>query len=134
MSHLQAVSTNRAYTSASPLSQAIVFDGLLYCSGQVPVSPETRAVPEGIEAQTRQVLSNLKAIVEAAGGKMADVIKTTVFLVNSADLSGMNETYEEFFGTNRPARTTVVVAALARQEWLIEIEMVAALGASPAEP
>lgn len=121
------ICTRNAYVSSSPLSQAISLGGLLYCSGQVPVSPATGEVPDGIEAQTRQVMDNLKAVLEAAGADMNDAIKSTVYLVNPADITGMNRAYERCFSASPPARTTVIVAGLAKPEWLIEVELVAAL-------
>lgn len=126
MSGRVAVCTKDAYVSTSPLSQAIRSDTLLYCSGQVPVSPVTGGVPDGIEAQTSQVMENLKAVLEAAGSSMADVIKTTVFLVDARDLPGMNKAYACHFDPPLPARTAVIVAGLAKPEWRVEIEMVAA--------
>jgi 2-iminobutanoate/2-iminopropanoate deaminase len=125
-SRLRHIQARNAYVSTSPLSQAVICDGLVYCSGQVPVFSETGESPQGIEAQTRQALDNLKAILESAGCNMSDVIKSTVFLVNAIDFPAMNGIYQTFFAPPMPARTAVIVAGLARPEWLIEVEAVAA--------
>ena len=124
---IDVVSTKKAYSSTSPLSQAIRCNGFLYCSGQVPVDPATGEVPSGIKSQTKQVIENLKAVLEAGGCEMADVVKTTIFLIDLGDFSRMNEVYGTYFKHPRPARTAVVVAGLARPEWRIEIELVAVL-------
>ena len=100
---------------------------LVFTSGQVALDSEGKLVGNGdVRAQTRQVLQNLKAVLEEGGATLEDVMKTTVFLANIADFSAMNEVYAEFFGDLKPARSTVQ-AALARPELLVEIEAVAVL-------
>ncbi len=97
----------------------------VFTSGQVGVDSEGNLVGEGdVAAQTRQVLSNLKAVLEEGGATVADVMKTTVFLVDIGDFAGMNGAYADFFGDNKPARSTVQ-AALAQPKFLVEIEAVA---------
>ena len=94
----QAVSTAKAPAAIGPYSQAIRIGNFIYTSGQIPLDPVTSKLAEGdIKAQTRQVLTNVKAILEAAGTSLANVVKTTVFLKNMADFAAMNEVYAEFF-------------------------------------
>ncbi len=97
----------------------------VFTAGQVGVDGEGNLVGEGdVAAQTRQVLRNLKAVLEEGGATVADVMKTTVYLADIGDFAGMNEAYAEFFGSDKPARTTVQ-AALASPKFLVEIEAVA---------
>lgn len=99
----------------------------VFTSGQVPVDGEGKFVGEGdIAAQTRQVLGNIRTVLEEGGAAVADVMKTTVFLADMNDFAGMNEVYADFFGDDKPARTTVQ-AALARPQFLVEIEAVAVI-------
>lgn len=124
------VSTDKAPKAIGPYSQAIRIEGLVYTAGQVGLVPVTMEIIEGgIEAQTRQVLTNLKHVLEAADSGLNYVIKTTVFLQSMNDFAAMNSVYQEFFPENPPARTTVAVAALPKNA-LVEIECVALL--SPA--
>jgi len=121
----QIISTDKAPAAVGPYSQGVQIGDLVYTAGQIPLDPATgRLVGGDIEAQTRQVLSNLKAIVEAAGSSMSHVVKTTVFMVDMGEFKAMNGVYSEFFPAAPPARSTVQVGALplgAR----IEIEVVA---------
>lgn len=110
-----------------PYSQAVEFDGTLYCSGQIPVNPATGEIPETAEDQTHQVLHNLRAVVEAAGGELGDVVKTTVFLTDLKLFASVNAIYGEYFDEKTaPARSTVQVAALPKGV-LIEIDAIARL-------
>jgi 2-iminobutanoate/2-iminopropanoate deaminase len=119
------VSTNKAPKAIGPYSQAILTDELIFTAGQVGLDPETMEIVEGgIEAQTRQVLTNLKHVLESADSGMKFVVKTTVFLQNMDDFAAMNGVYAEFFPENPPARSTVAVAALPKGA-LVEIECVA---------
>jgi 2-iminobutanoate/2-iminopropanoate deaminase len=112
----------------SPYAKAVKANGFLFVSGNVGVDPATGKVPEGgIKEQTRQVLENLKATVESLGSSLEDVVKVNVYLVNVRDFPGMNEVYKEYFGSEPPARTTVGVHELARREFLLEVELMAAL-------
>lgn len=108
-----------------PLSPLTRIGDTLYTAGQVGVDPVTRATPEGVRAQTRQVLLNLRAVLALAGADLSHVVKTTVFLTDMADFAEFNEAYREFFPTDPPARSTVGVAALARPELVVEIEAIA---------
>jgi 2-iminobutanoate/2-iminopropanoate deaminase len=123
---IETVATNGAPRAIGPYSQALRAGGFLFTAGQVGFDPATgELVDGGIAEQTRQVLANIRAILEAGGGGLGQVVKTTVFLVDMADFAAMNEVYAEAFGTHRPARSTVAVAALPRGA-RVEIEAVAA--------
>jgi 2-iminobutanoate/2-iminopropanoate deaminase len=112
----------------APYAKAVKANGFLFVSGNVAIDPKTGKVPEGgIKEQTRQVLENLKATVEDLGSSLEDVVKVNVYLVNVWDFPGMNEVYKEFFGAEPPTRTTVGIHELARRDFLIEIDLMAAL-------
>jgi 2-iminobutanoate/2-iminopropanoate deaminase len=124
------VSTEKAPKAIGPYSQAIRTENLLFTAGQLGLDPSTMELVEGgIEAQTRQVLTNLKHVLEAADSGLNFVVKTTVFLKDLGDFAKMNAVYTEFFPENPPARSTVQVAALPKAA-LIEIECVALLSAA----
>ena len=124
---IETVATSGAPRAIGPYSQALRAGGFLFTAGQVGFDPATgELVDGGIAEQTRRVLQNIRAILEAGGSGLAQVVKTTVFLVDMADFAAMNEAYAEAFGTHRPARSTVAVAALPRGA-RVEIEAVAAI-------
>jgi len=119
------VSTEKAPKAIGPYSQAIRTENLVFTAGQVGFDPATMNIVEGgIEAQTRQVLTNLKHVLEAADSGLNYVVKTTVFLQDMNDFAAMNAVYAEFFPENPPARSTVAAAALPKGA-LVEIECVA---------
>jgi 2-iminobutanoate/2-iminopropanoate deaminase len=121
------VSTEKAPKAIGPYSQAICIEGLVFTAGQVGLDPATMELVEGgIETQTRQVLTNLSHVLDAADSGLNFVIKTTVFLKDMADFSAMNAIYAEFFPGKPPARSTVQVAGLPKGA-LVEIECVAFL-------
>jgi 2-iminobutanoate/2-iminopropanoate deaminase len=121
----QIISTDKAPAAVGPYSQAVSRNGLIYSAGQIGLDPATgKLVEGGIQAQTRQALANLQAILEAAGASLNDVVKTTVFLQDMADFQAMNQVYAAFFGSDPPARSAVQVAALPLGA-LVEIEAVA---------
>ena len=120
----QVVSTNTAPAAIGPYSQAIIANGLLYLSGQIPIEPETGNVPDGIEAQTQQVLKNMSAILTGVNLSTENVVKTTIFLKNMDDFATVNAIYATYFPTNPPARSTVQIARLPK-DVLIEIEAIA---------
>lgn len=121
----EIIATTKAPSAIGPYSQAISANGLVYTSGQIPLNPETGTFPEGIAAQTRQSLENVKAILAQAGLNMDAVIKTTVFLSDMNNFTAMNEVYAEFFTEgNYPARSAVEVARLPKDA-LVEIEAIA---------
>ena len=102
------VQTGGAPAAVGPYSQAVVANGLVFCTGQIAVVPETNQLVEGgIQEQTRQVLDNLGAVLEAAGSNMHNVVQTTVFLSSFQDFPAMNEVYAEYFSRTEPARSTV---------------------------
>lgn len=121
----QPIQTDKAPAAIGPYSQAICAGELVFVSGQLPIDPATGAFPEGIEAQTRQSLQNLKQILLAAGTDPAHVVKTTVFLSDMNNFAAMNEVYREVFGTEAcPARSAVEVRRLPKDA-LVEIEAIA---------
>ena len=121
------VSTEKAPKAIGPYSQAIRTENLVFTAGQVGLDPATMLIVEGgIEVQTRQVLTNLKHVLEAADSGLNYVVKTTVFLQSMDDFAKMNAVYSEFFPENPPARSTVAVVALPKDA-LVEIECVALL-------
>jgi 2-iminobutanoate/2-iminopropanoate deaminase len=121
------VSTEKAPKAIGPYSQAICIEGLVFTAGQVGLDPATMELVEGgVEAQTRQALTNLSHVLESADSGLHFVIKTTVFLKDMADFASMNGVYAEFFPDKPPARSTVQVAGLPKGA-LVEIECVALL-------
>jgi 2-iminobutanoate/2-iminopropanoate deaminase len=121
----QAISTTNAPAAVGPYSQAIVAGDLVFCAGQVPIDPATGEARQGtIQEETERALRNVGAVLDAAGVGFADVVKTSVFLVDMNDFTAMNEVYARFFPDPPPARTTVGVAALPRGV-RVEIEVVA---------
>ncbi|MCC7494560.1 MAG: RidA family protein [Fimbriimonadaceae bacterium] len=124
----QIIAASTAPAAVGPYSQAVRVGDLLFCAGQIPLTPAGELVGGDIAAQTRQVLTNLAAVVAAAGGSLAQVVKTTVYCVDLADFPTINAVYAEFFGDQPPARATVQVAALPRSAG-VEIEAVVWLGA-----
>ncbi len=123
----QTISTGQAPKAIGPYSQAVVYGGLAYLSGQIAIDPANNQVIEGgISAQTERVLENVKAILEACGASLDTVLKTTVFLKNMDDFTPMNQTYERYFPKNPPARSTVQAAKLPR-DVSVEIDVIAAV-------
>ncbi|MDL2344234.1 RidA family protein [Deinococcus sp. MIMF12] len=118
------VETPSAPAAIGPYSQATTFGNLVVTSGQIPLTPDGTLVEGGIEAQTRQVLDNLVAVLTAAGTDLARVVKTTVFLADMNEFSAMNAVYAEYFQAPYPARSTVQVARLPR-DVRVEIEVIA---------
>lgn len=124
---MKTVTTQHAPGAIGPYSQAIIANGFLYTAGQIALDPATGQVVEGgIREQTTRVMANLKAILDAAGSSLSKVVKTTVFLVDMADFSEMNEIYAKAFGDHKPARSTVAVAGLPRGV-RVEIEVIASV-------
>ena len=119
------ISTANAPAAIGPYSQAIDLGNMVITSGQLPLDPATGAFPEGIQAQTKQSLTNVMAILEAAGLSMDSVVKTTVFLSDMNHFGAMNEVYATFFTEGSyPARSAVEVARLPKDA-LVEIEVIA---------
>ena len=123
----QVVHTDKAPAAVGPYSQAIIANGMVFTAGQIALIPGTKDIAEGgIQAQARQVLENLKAVLEAAGTSLDNVVKTTVFLQSMDDFAAMNAVYATFFTENPPARSAVEVVRLPLGV-LVEIEAVALL-------
>ena len=121
----ETVSTDKAPKAIGPYAQAIKAGGFVYTAGQIPIDPQSgNLIAGGIAEQTRQVLENLKAVLEAAGSSLDKVVKATVSLKNMADFAALNEVYGEYLGKAKPARSTVAVAELPRGA-LVEIDFVA---------
>jgi 2-iminobutanoate/2-iminopropanoate deaminase len=122
------ISTASAPAAIGPYSQAIIAGDLVFCSGQIPLDPESgQLVDDGIEEQTRRVLDNLSALLAAAGSSLAQVVKTTIFLADMNDFQSVNGIYAEYFGGEPPARSTVQAARLPR-DVRVEIEAIALKG------
>lgn len=119
------ISTPDAPQAIGPYSQAVEREGIVYCSGQIGLDPASgKLVEGGVRAETRQALSNLVAVLRAAGCTPQDVVKTTVYLANLADFAAMNEVYATIFGVEPPARSTIQAAALPRGAQ-VEIDAIA---------
>ena len=125
--HIQmkkVIHTDKAPAAIGPYSQAIEANGMLFISGQIPVDPATGIVPEGIKAQTEQVMKNIAAILLEAGYSFDDVVKTTCLLSDIANFAPMNEVYAQYFLVNAPARAAFAVRDLPKGV-LVEIETIA---------
>lgn len=127
MTNREIIATNHAPAAIGPYSQAVRWNGMVFCSGQIPLDPATgELVSGGITKQTARVLENLKAVLEASGASLASVLKTTVFMKDLGEFAAMNEVYAHYFGDNPPARATVEASRLPR-DVRVEIECVAAV-------
>jgi 2-iminobutanoate/2-iminopropanoate deaminase len=123
----ETIRTDKAPKAIGPYEQAVKVGDIIYTAGQIPIDPTTgNLIDGGIVEQTRQVLENLKAVLEAGGASLDTVIKATVFLKNMADFAALNEVYGLYLGKAKPARSTVAVADLPRGA-LVEIDMVATI-------
>lgn len=120
----KAISTDQAPAAIGPYSQAIEVNGMVYTSGVIPVIPATGEIPQGVQAQARQALENLMALLKAAGTSEEKVVKTTVFIKEMDDFAKINEIYAEYFSEAYPARSCVEVARLPK-DVLLEIEAIA---------
>lgn len=120
----KAISTDKAPAAIGPYSQAIEVNGMVYTSGVIPVNPATGEIPEGVEAQAEQAISNLAALLKEAGSSTENTVKTTVFIKNMEDFGTINQIYAKYFTGVYPARSCVEVARLPK-DVLIEIEAIA---------
>lgn len=123
---MEQISTNKAPAAIGPYSQAIKAGGMLFTSGQIPINPATGNIPEGVEAQAEQALTNVKSLIEASGASMDKVVKTTVFIKNMNDFAAINEIYAKYFTEPFPARSCVEVARLPK-DVLLEVETIVEL-------
>ena len=121
---MKKIHTNKAPAAVGPYVQAVKAGNMLFSSGQLGLIPETGALPEGVQAQTRQSLMNIQAILDEAGFAKSDIVKTTVFIKDMNDFGAVNAIYADFFGDCKPARSCVEVARLPK-DGLVEIEFVA---------
>ena len=121
---MQIISTPDAAQAIGPYSQAIKAGGFIFTSGQIALKPDGEFVAGSVEAQSRQVLQNLAAILKEAGATLQDAVKTTIFLADMGDFAAVNEIYAAAFGAHKPARSTVQVAKLPKGA-LVEIEVIA---------
>ena len=121
----EIISTENAPKAIGPYSQAVRWNGLVFLSGQIPLDPATtQMVSGGVTEQTERVLENLKAVLEASGSSLSQVVKTTVFLKDMGEFAAMNEVYARYFSENPPARSTVEAARLPR-DVRVEIDCIA---------
>jgi len=124
---METVSTDNAPGAIGPYSQAIKANGMVFCSGQIPIDPATgQFVSEAVSEQTEQVFKNLAAVLAAAGAGLDNVVKTTVFLADMNHFAEMNDVYARYFTNTKPARATVQAARLPRDA-KVEIECIAVL-------
>lgn len=121
---MNVVATPNAPAAIGPYSQGIIVNGMFYSSGQIPLTATGELVEGDIAVQTHQVFANLKAVLEAAGSTLENVVKTTVFMKDMNDFAAMNEVYASHFGEHKPARSAVEVARLPK-DVKIEIEVIA---------
>ena len=120
---MRSVSTDKAPAAIGPYSQAIRTGGLLFTSGQIPIDPATGAIPEGVEAQAEQALTNVKNLIEASGASIENTVKTVVFIKDMNDFAKINEIYAKYFTEPFPARSCVEVARLPK-DVLLEVEAI----------
>ena len=124
---MEVVFTSKAPAAVGPYSQAIKAGNVVYCSGQIPLVPETGEIVEGdIKSQANQSLENVKAVLTEAGATFSNVVKTTVFIVDMADFGAINEVYAEYFGDHKPARSCVAVKELPKGA-RVEVEVLVVL-------
>lgn len=122
---IEVVATEKAPGAIGPYSQAIKANGMVFCSGQIPIDPATgNFVSDDVVEQTEQVFKNLGEVLAAAGASFETVVKTSVFLADMNDFAAMNEVYGRYFDTNKPARATVQAARLPRDA-RVEIDCIA---------
>ena len=123
---MKTVQTDKAPKAIGPYSQAVVAGDLVFCAGQVALTPAGELVAGGVKEQTEQVMKNLSAVLEAAGASLSSVTMANVYLCSMSDFAAMNEVYEKAFGEHKPARATVAVSELPKNA-LVEISCVAQL-------
>lgn len=123
---MKVISTEKAPAAIGPYSQAVITNGFVFASGQIPIIPETGALAEGLEAQAHQVFKNITELLAAAGSDISRTVKTTVFIKDMNDFAAINAIYSQYFSTPFPARSCVEVARLPK-DVLLECEVIAEL-------
>lgn len=124
---MQVIATDKAPTAIGPYSQAVVAGGILFCSGQIPLDPNTGdMVSATIEQETIRVMENLRGVLEAAGTNFDHIVKTTIYLTDMSDFPAVNQVYGNYFNSTPPARATIAVAGLPKGA-RVEIEAIAVL-------
>jgi len=123
---MKYIKTDKAPKAIGPYSQAIVSGNFVFCSGQIGINPQTNTLVEGIKNQIRQIMSNLGAVLKAAGADFNQVVKTTIYVTNIDNFALVNKIYGEYFKDNKPARATVQVSRLPL-EALVEIDAIAVI-------
>jgi reactive intermediate/imine deaminase len=126
---VRKVETPHAYRSQSPLSQAVIEGGFIFVSGMTAVDSGGVTVGNDITTQTRQVMENLRIVLEAGGSAMERVVRTTVFFVHREDYHAIDAVYKEYFPKIAPARSAIIIAGLVRPELLVEIDAIASVAA-----
>lgn len=121
---MKVINTNNAPEALGPYSHATEINGLLFTSGQIPLNTDGQIVSDDVQAQTRQVLENLKVVLDAAGSDIESVVKATIFIKDMNEFQKINEIYGEYFDANQPARSCVEVARLPK-DVKVEIELIA---------
>ncbi|WP_419769310.1 MAG: RidA family protein [Candidatus Marinarcus sp.] len=121
---MEIIQTEKAPAAIGPYSQAIKVNGMIYTSGQIAITPSGELVDRDIKRQTRQVLTNLKNILEESGSSLEQAVKVTIYLENMEDFGVVNVIYAEFFGDHKPARSTVAVKTLPKNV-LVEMDIIA---------
>ena len=121
---MKQIKTDNAPAAIGPYSQAIVSGNIVYCSGQIPINPETGDIPEGVSAQAHQVFKNIKNLLEASGTSIDNVVKTSVFIKDMNNFAEINSIYAQYFTEPYPARSCVEVARLPK-DVLLEAEVIA---------
>jgi len=122
---MKSINTDKAPKAFGPYSQAMIANGFIFCAGQVGYNRAKDTFEKGIEKQTHQVMKNLQTVLEKAGSDFEHVVRTTIFLKDINDFAKVNEIYGSYFEKNKPARSTVGVSQLPRDEALVEIDMIA---------
>jgi len=126
---IERISPPGAPAPGGPYSPAVKAGDSIYVAGQISVDPVSGQVIQGdVQVETRQVLTNIKSILEGCGASMSQVVRCGVYLIDAADFQAMNQVYAEFFGDAKPARTTIIVAALPRAGMKVEIDAIAYVG------
>lgn len=121
---MKYIQSDKVPAAVGPYSQAVEANGFIFCAGQIGLDPKTNTLVEGLEGQIKQIMTNISALLEAAGSDLSQVIKTNIYVTNMADFPKVNEVYGSYFTDHKPARATIGVASLPKGA-VVEIEAVA---------